>query len=46
MDGRRQLETLENIQLYEYDLKHEFDKDGANVHETGGTNNLIDALCS
>jgi hypothetical protein len=33
---KKQLENIESIQLYEYDLKHEFDQDGAHLHETGG----------
>lgn len=35
LDGRTQLENIERLQLYEYDLKHERDKDGASLHETG-----------
>jgi len=35
LDPNAQLENIEKLQLYEYDLKHERDKDGASVHETG-----------
>lgn len=35
LDGKTQLENIEKLQLYEYDLRHERGKDGASLHETG-----------